>query len=361
MRLALDDVTRRIGDEVHIHPTDLALEPGLNVLLGPTTAGKTSLMRLMAGLDRPTTGRVLEDGVDVTGRAVRTRSVAMVYQQFINYPSFTVYENIASPLRLAGFDADTIDAKVRGTAGTLRIDGLLDRLPAQLSGGQQQRCAIARALVKQADLLLLDEPLVNLDYKLREELRAELRAIFAARDAVVVYATTEPLEALIMGGNVVVLDEGRVLQSGPTVKVYRRPASMRVAQVFSDPPMNLLSGRIDDGRVRLGRDVGFDATGHLAELAAGDYTFGVRAAHLSLARNNGHEVAVPAAVELAEISGSETFVHAEHDDTRLVVQEEGVHLHDMGHTIELFLDPARLFAFAADTGGLAAAPTPPGG
>jgi glycerol transport system ATP-binding protein len=359
MRLALDDVSRRIGDEVHIHPTDLALEPGLNVLLGPTTAGKTSLMRLMAGLDRPGTGRVLEDGTDVTGKAVRTRSVAMVYQQFINYPSFTVYENIASPLRLMGLAAAAIDEKVRATARTLRIDDLLDRLPAQLSGGQQQRCAIARALVKEANLLLLDEPLVNLDYKLREELRAELRAIFAAREAVVVYATTEPLEALIMGGNVVVLDEGRVLQSGTTVDVYRRPASMRVAQVFSDPPMNLMPGRIERGRVRLGRDVVFDAGDHLGALAAGDYTFGIRASHLTLARRNGHEVAVPAAVELSEISGSETFIHAEHGDAKLVVQEEGVHAHEMGATIELFLDPARVFAFAAGTGGLAAAPTAP--
>jgi glycerol transport system ATP-binding protein len=358
MRLALENVTRRIGDEVHIHRTDLALEPGLNVLLGPTTAGKTSLMRLMAGLDRPTTGRVVEDGTDVTGKAVRTRSVAMVYQQFINYPSFTLYENIASPLRLAGFDRATVDDRVRATARTLRIEDLLDRLPAQLSGGQQQRCAIARALVKEANLLLLDEPLVNLDYKLREELRAELRAIFAARDAVVVYATTEPMEALIMGGSVVVLDEGRALQSGPTLDVYRHPASMRVAQVFSDPPMNLVPGRIHDGRVRMGRDVTFAAEGHLADLAAGDYTFGVRASHLTLTRSNGHEVTVPAAVELSEISGSETFIHAEHGETRLVVQEEGVHAHEMGSTVDLFLDPARVFAFAADTGALAAAPTP---
>mgnify|MGYP006270945075 FL=1 len=361
MRLALEDVTRRIGDEVHIHRTDLALEPGLNVLLGPTTAGKTSLMRLMAGLDRPTTGRVLENGEDVTGKAVRTRSVAMVYQQFINYPSFTVYDNIASPLRLAGFDKATIDAKVRATARTLRIEALLDRLPAQLSGGQQQRCAIARALVKEADLLLLDEPLVNLDYKLREELRAELRAIFAARDAVVVYATTEPLEALIMGGDVVVLDEGRVLQAGPTLQVYRRPASMRVAQVFCDPPMNLVPGRIDGGRIRLGRDVTFAADGHLEGLAPGEYTFGVRASHLTLRPVNGHAVVVPAAVELAEISGSETFIHAEHGETRLVVQEEGVHAHAMGSTIELYVDPARVFAFAADTGRLAAAPLSAGG
>ena len=356
MKLTLDDVAKRIGAEDHIHPTTLHLEPGLNVLLGPTTAGKTSLMRLMAGLDRPSSGRIVEDGVDVTGKAVRERSVAMVYQQFINYPSFTVYDNIASPLRLQGLDAATIDDKVRGTARTLRIDNLLDRLPSQLSGGQQQRCAIARALVKQADLLLLDEPLVNLDYKLREELRAELRALFAARDAVVVYATTEPLEALIMGGNVVVVDEGRVRQAGPTVDVYRHPNSTRVAHVFSDPPMNMVAGRIDGGRVRFGRDVVFDAGGHLADLAPGDYTFGVRANHLTLARRNGHEVAIPAEVELAEISGSETFVHAEHGDAKLVVQEEGVHAHAMGTTIDVFLDPGRLFAFAGGEGGLAAAP-----
>jgi len=361
MSLELAGVTKRLGDEVHIHPTDLALEPGLNVLLGPTTAGKTSLMRLMAGLDRPSTGRVRERGVDVTGRAVRTRSVAMVYQQFINYPSFTVFENIASPLRLAGLGAAAIDEQVRATARILRIDGLLDRLPAQLSGGQQQRCAIARALVKEASLLLLDEPLVNLDYKLREELRAELRAIFAQREAIVVYATTEPLEALVMGGRVVVLDEGRVLQQGPTVEVYRRPASTRVAQVFSDPPMNMVAGRVEAGRVRLGADVAFEAAGHLRDLAPGDYTFGVRASHFALTRRNGREVALPARVELAEISGSETFVHAEHGGTGLVVQEEGVHDHAMGARVELFLDPARVFAFAASTGALAAAPTPPGG
>jgi glycerol transport system ATP-binding protein len=130
-----------------------------------------------------------------------------------------------------------------------------------------------------------------------------------------------------------------------------------VAQIFSDPPMNMVAGRIDGGRVRLGRDVEFEAGGHLGELRPGDYTFGVRASHLTLARKNGHEIAVPAAVELSEISGSETFIHAEHGDARLVVQEEGVHAHEMGTTVELFLDPARLFAFAADTGRLEAAPT----
>src|SRR5262249_13999893 len=161
---------------------------GINVLLGPTGAGKTSLLRLIAGLDRPTSGKVLIDGRDVTQLGVKKRSVAMVYQQFVNYPSLTVFENIASPLRqgsarLGGkhLGAEEIDKQVKEAANLLHIDALLMRMPNELSGGQQQRTAIARAIVKGADLLLLDEPLVNLDYKLREELRVELRGLFARR------------------------------------------------------------------------------------------------------------------------------------------------------------------------------------
>ena len=172
MTLQLEKVSKRVGAEKHLYDIDLSLAHGsLNVLLGPTIAGKTSLMRLMAGLDRPTSGRLLLDGQEITGMPVRKRSVAMVYQEFINYPSLTVYNNIASPLRRAGVAKDEIDRKVRQAAGALDIDDLLERLPSELSGGQQQRTALARALVKKAELLLLDEPLVNLDYKLREQLR----------------------------------------------------------------------------------------------------------------------------------------------------------------------------------------------
>ena len=171
-----------------------------HVVLGRTLSGKTSLLRLMAGLDRPTSGRILMDGKEVTDLFVRKRSVAMVYQQFVNYPSLTVYKNIASPLKMSGLSKSEIDRKVRKTAAMLHIEDLLDRLPAELSGGQQQRTAIARSLVKDAELLLLDEPLVNLDYKLREELRIELQEIFKQRQAIVVYTTTEPAEALMLGG-----------------------------------------------------------------------------------------------------------------------------------------------------------------
>ncbi len=145
-------------------------------LLGPTLAGKTSLLRVMAGLDPPTSGTVSFNDTDVTGRPVRERNVAMVYQQFINYPGLSVRENIASPLRVRGANKRTITGEVARAAALLRLEPYLDRKPAELSGGQQQRVALARAIVKKADLVLLDEPLANLDYKLREELREELPA-----------------------------------------------------------------------------------------------------------------------------------------------------------------------------------------
>ncbi len=219
MSVTLEHVTRTVDGIPTIRDVSLTLERGtLSVLLGPTLSGKTSIMRLLAGLDKPTTGRVLVDGKDVTGFDVRQRSVAMVYQQFINYPSLTVYENIASPLRVQGRPREEIERRVQEAAKLLRLEPFLKRTPLQLSGGQQQRTAIARALVKGADLVLLDEPLANLDYKLREELRAELPRIFEASGAIFVYATTEPSEALLLGGDTVCMWEGEVLQAGNTLK-----------------------------------------------------------------------------------------------------------------------------------------------
>src|ERR1700761_679097 len=227
MTVSLQNVTRAVDGIATIRDVSLTLQRGtLSVLLGPTLSGKTSIMRLLAGLDKPTTGHVLVDGKDVTGIDVRQRSVAMVYQQFINYPALTVYENIASPLRVQGKPRAEIEARVMEAAKLLRLEPFLKRTPLQLSGGQQQRTAMARALVKGADLVLLDEPLANLDYKLREELRTELPRIFEASGAIFVYATTEPSEALLLGGNTVCMWEGQVLQVGSTPKVYRRPDTM---------------------------------------------------------------------------------------------------------------------------------------
>src|SRR5690606_38491302 len=155
-------------------------------------------------------GAIFWNGQGVTGERVQDRTVAMVYQQFINYPSMSVYDNIASPLRLLQVAKSEIDRRAREPAGLMRLTPLLDRRPLELSGGQQQRCALARALVKGAGLVLLDEPLANLDYKLREELRAEIPRIFEESGAIFVYATTEPEEALLLGGNTATLWEGRI-------------------------------------------------------------------------------------------------------------------------------------------------------
>ena len=356
MGLTLEKITRLVGREIYLKDIDLELAPGSrNVILGRTLAGKTSLLRIMAGLDKPTSGRIRVDGDDVTGVTVRKRSVAMVYQQFINYPSLTVYANIASPLKLAGVDNAEIDRRVHHTAEMLHIDNLLDRMPSELSGGQQQRTAIARALIKETQLLLLDEPLVNLDYKLREELRVELSQIFERRRAMVVYTTTEPAEALMMGGNIVILHEGRILQAGPTAEVYRRPATIRAAEIFSDPPINFVSGRVRNREARLGQRIRLPLNGHLADLEEGEYTFGIRCNHLFLAAVRPDDVEIRALVELSEINGSETFIHVDYDNHKLVVQDRGVHQLKIGREITIYVNPCHFFVFDGQ-GNLAAAP-----
>ncbi len=351
--LDLQGVSRVVGGRVHIHPTDLTLQKGtMNVLLGPTLAGKTSLMRLMAGLDQPSAGRVIWDGQDVTGQRVQNRGVAMVYQQFINYPGLSVYENIASPLRILGRPSDEIERKVRETAEMLRLTPMLQRKPLELSGGQQQRCALARALVKGAGLVLLDEPLANLDYKLREELRVEIPRIFEASGAIFVYATTEPEEALLLGGNTATLWEGRVTQFGPTPQVYRQPVDATTARVFSDPPMNFTAARKQGGQAVLGGDAapvpGFGA------LPDGAYRAGFRANHLHLHQHSEAAIAFQCRLAVTEITGSETFLHIDHGPDRWVGLVEGVHDLTPGQELTLWLDPAHVYLFD-DAGRLAAA------
>ena len=361
MELRLNAIEQRVGPEVHLHPIDLVLAPrAVTVLLGATQAGKTTLMRLMAGLDTPTRGRVWVDGQDVTGQPVRQRNVAMVYQQFINYPSMTVFDNIASPLKLrGGADKASIARRVNELAAKLHIEPFLQRLPAELSGGQQQRVALARALAKQAPLMLLDEPLVNLDYKLREELRDELSQLFALGESTVVYATTEPTEALLLGGHTAVLDAGELLQYGPTAEVFHRPRSIRVARAFSDPPMNLLAGTAGGGEIVLPGHGGAQplrlVVPGLAAGFAGPVTVGIRANALRVQRREG-DVALPGRVELAEISGSDTFVHADTGVGELVAQLSGVHDFELGVAIELALSPAQVHVFDG-AGLLLLAPT----
>ena len=351
MQLMLERIEKQVGAQTHLYPMDLALQPGaVTVLLGATQAGKTSLMRLMAGLDTPSKGRVSVDGRDVTGVPVRERNVAMVYQQFINYPSMKVFDNIASPMKLRG--ESNVDAQVRALAEKLHIDPFLQRLPAELSGGQQQRVALARALAKNAPLMLLDEPLVNLDYKLREELREELTQLFAAGDSTVVYATTEPTEALLLGGYTAVMDAGELLQYGPTAEVFHKPKSIRVARAFSDPPMNLIAGEAASIGVQLPANVQVSVP--LPASGSRKLTIGVRASALRVQPREG-DVALPGTVELAEISGSDTFVHVDTAVGELVAQLTGVHYFDLGASVTLYMPPTQVYVFD-EAGQLLVAP-----
>ncbi|WP_259779504.1 ABC transporter ATP-binding protein [Aestuariispira ectoiniformans] len=357
MTLVLENLTKSVDGEEYLTDISMTLEPGsFNVLLGRTLAGKTTLMRLMAGLDQPTSGRVLMNGIDVTGLPVQKRNVAMVYQQFINYPSLTVYNNIASPLKLARIPKDDIDRRVRETAELMHIEHLLDRLPQELSGGQQQRCAMARAMVKDCSILLLDEPLVNLDYKLREELREEIPNMLKGRETIVVYASTEPAEALLLGGKTAVLHEGRLLQFGPATSVFHNPGSVQVGNIFSDPPINFVDAEVDGNHIRLGTGQMIEKTGHLTDLPQGSCTVGVRANHLGMSQSSDNDIAMQGQVELAEITGSETFVHVHYNDVSWVIQEEGVHDPRLGDNVTFYVDPARLFVFER-RGNLIAAPT----
>jgi glycerol transport system ATP-binding protein len=343
MQLSLEGVSKKVGPQTWLY--DMSLAPrsaNVTVLLGATQAGKTSLMRIMAGLDVPSSGRVLVDGQDVVGVPVRERNVAMVYQQFINYPSMKVRDNIASPMKLRG--DKNIAQRVQALAEKLHIDMFLDRYPTELSGGQQQRVALARALAKGAPLMLLDEPLVNLDYKLREELREELGALFASGDSTVIYATTEPGEALLLGGYTAVMDAGELLQYGPTAEVFHNPKSLRVARAFSDPPMNLMNATRQSTGVQLLGGPLMALT--LPSTSTPELTLGMRASAVRTHAQSG-DIAIGGRVELAEISGSDTFVHVATGMGNLVAQLTGVHYFDLGAQVQVYVNPMQMYVFDA--------------
>ena len=349
MSLELQNIFKNVGANTHIYETSLKLEPrSFNVLLGTTLAGKTTLMQLMAGIQKPTSGKILFKGRDVTGAAVQSRNVSMVYQQFINYPNFNVYDNIASPLRVAGMDKAEIDRRVGKASELLRLGPMLKRKPSELSGGQQQRTAIARALVKDSDLILLDEPLANLDYKLREELRDELPKLFADRDAIVVYATTEPNEALLFGGNTATMNEGRITQFGPTATTYRKPQDLTTAQVFSEPPMNTAKIEKRGNNIIIFGNQKWALGQSGAQLPDGNYTIGIRPYNVSPEKSTKTTGNFEGQVLVTEISGSESVIHTRVDSSTWISQSHGIHPMPIGSTAKLFVDLDQAMFFDAN-------------
>jgi glycerol transport system ATP-binding protein len=351
MTIELRGVVKQVGAEIHIHETDLKLaQTGFNVLLGATGAGKTTLIKLMAGLERPSAGEIRFKGKDVTGMTTQKRNVSLVHQFFINYPHLSVFENIASPLRVAGLDRREVDRRVGEAAEILRLTPMLHRRPSELSGGQQQRTALARAIVKESDLVLLDEPLANLDYKLREELRDELPRLFAGRGAVVVYATSEPQEALLLGGHTATLLEGRVTQFGETAAIYRKPRDLATAEVFSDPPINVAPVVKEAGEVVMeGGGARWPAGGAIGGAPDGRYTVAVRPHFISpLPSDAPRAVRLRGRVLITELSGSESVAHFEIGGRVWVSQSHGVHRFMVGESHDFTMEAGRCLYFRPD-------------
>ncbi len=355
MNLELKRVTKRVGADMHIYETSVRFkEDGFNILLGTTLAGKTTLMQLMAGLERPTSGEIWFDGRDVTRLSVQKRNVSMVHQQFINYPNLSVFENIASPLRVARLDKAEVNRRVGAVADMLKLAPMLDRRPSELSGGQQQRTALARALAKDSDLVLLDEPLANLDYKLREELRDELPKLFRDRGCTVVYATSEPTEALLLGGHTATMHEGCITQFGETAQVYRRPTDLLSAQVFSDPPINAATVTKQNGRFALNDIVSWPAEGRQEALVDGRYVVAIRPHHVTPHAEGKTGVRVEGRVLVTELSGSESIVHFDLGGETWISQSHGIHALEVGTSASFHIDTSQCLYFGGDDARLAA-------
>ena len=275
---------------------DFEIEPGeFFALLGPSGSGKSTTLRILAGLDMPTSGRVFVDGQDVTSFDARDRDVAMVFQSYALYPHMTVFQNIAFPLEMAKVSRSEIGPAVREAARKVKIDHLLDRKPGQLSGGQQQRCALARAIVRKARLFLLDEPLSNLDAKLRLETRVELKKLQRSLGVTAVYVTHDQEEAMTLADRMAIFMEGEIQQIGRPADIFARPNSIDVAAFIGSPPMNLIPARYADGRVAIG-DHWLKTT--METRGEGDVVVGIRPSAVRVAPDG-----IPATVELIEHLG----------------------------------------------------------
>ncbi len=348
MTIELRNVAKNVGGETHIYDTSVRFaETGFNVLLGETRAGKTTLIKLIAGLERPTSGEIWIKGRDVTTLSPQKRNVSLVHQFFVNYPNMNVFENIASPLRVAGVGRKERKRRVEEAAELMRLTPMLKRRPSELSGGQQQRTALARAIVKDSDVVLFDEPLANLDYKLREELRDELPRLLAGRGAIVVYATSEPHEALLLGGHTATMKEGRVTQFGETSKVFRQPNNLDTARVFSDPPMNAASV------IKQGNEIVMDTArwrvpDALKNAPDGAYTLGLHPHTVTPVQENTEAVQVQGKVIVTELSGSESIAHFTRGGEDWVSQAHGVHAFKVGETHDFYFDAARGLYFGSD-------------
>jgi len=343
--LKAENLYASVDGEIFLDDVSFTAEPGrIYVVMGRTGAGKTSLMRAVAGLLTLDSGELSFQGEPMTDTPVWKRDIAMVYQQFINYPNKSVRANIEFPLKKAGLEGDDLKNRVETYLHKVGLTEFADRKPGQLSGGQQQRVAMARSLARHSRILMLDEPLMNLDFKLREQLREEFLTLFSGeKQSITLYATTEIAEAMMLGFELMVMHEGRVLQSGPPAEVFERPKNLQVAQIVNDPPMSVLRARIDGGDIVLESGLRVPRPSHLSDLGDGEYDLGIRA--MDIVPTGNGDGAESTTISFVEVSGSETVLYLNSESGDLVVLIEGIHDYLAGERLHVSLRSERFFAF----------------
>ncbi len=343
MNLIGDKITYKPDEQFHLNDVSFNFKKGnLYTILGRTLSGKTTLLKTIAGLLNPDQGSIFFEEKDFIKIPVWERNVAMVYQQFINYPHLNVYENITFPLVQRKLSPEQIKKDVDEALETVGLTGFENRKIQELSGGQQQRVALARSLAKKAKILLLDEPLVNLDYKLREQLREEFKRIFSqglSQDTILIYSTTDPQEVMELNGEVIVLDEGKVLQKGPAKEIFENPSNLKVAEISNDPPMNILKGLKSSKNLNF-ENISLEIPNHFKKLVDNNYNFGIRASEIKL-DENGEEFEI----ELAEISGSETLLHLKRGNSKIIVLIEEVLNFKIHEIVKINFNANKFYAF----------------
>ena len=344
----IDRIEKHYGGYHALKTVDFTVEDGeFVVLVGPSGCGKSTLLRCIAGLEDISRGAIRIGGRDVTGLEPRDRDIAMVFQSYALYPHMTVRDNMAFSLDLKRTPKAEIDARVQEAADILGIGDYLDRKPRALSGGQRQRVAMGRAIVRHPQVFLFDEPLSNLDAKLRVQMRAEIRALHDRLGATSVYVTHDQVEAMTMADRIVVLDAGRIAQAGTPLELYETPANRFVAEFIGSPSINILDGEIDmDGRLRLGGGGTGLAVPAARAISPGPVKAGIRPEDM-VASPDGP---IRAKVRQVEHLGAETYVLFGQPGQQLCWRVPGTPPVAAGDDIRLSADPARIHLFDPDTG-----------
>jgi len=342
-KVILEGLTKKFGNVVAVNNVNLEIKDGsFMVLLGPSGCGKTTILRLIAGLEKPTEGRIYIDDRDVTELSPKDRDIAMVFQTYSLYPHMTVYENIAFPLRIRRIKRDELDRRVREVADMLGLSEMLHKKPRELSGGQRQRVAMGRAIIRKPRVFLFDEPLSNLDAKLRIQMRAELSRLHKQLGITSIYVTHDQVEAMTLGDEIAVINKGEIQAVGEPLEIYKKPNNIFVAGFIGAPPMNIIKGEIKDSefisdklRVQLSNPP-----------IQGDCTIGIRPEHVEVVEGDGIE----GTVEVVEAVGSESILYVDSGGKRIVIKTLKSGPFRIGDKVHFRFLPDKIHYFSPDTG-----------